>query len=762
LLSPDNTLSRHQANWDDDGESHDSINFDKWFSIVRRQWRIVAASVVAFAIIGLVYLYTAVPLYTASTSVLMDTEHSNMIAQLSTIGAATDDEGSVLSQVELVKSETIGLKVVDKLKLGENPLIVSQRGSVIATAIKSIRSALNVSAWFSSDEPIDDQTEANRQTALGVVLGNTDVARVGRTYILDIKFTSPSPEMASVVASGIAEAYILDKLDSKYESTRRASSWLQDRIEELRQKAVDTDLAVQKFRSDNGLVTTDGKLVSDQQLTEINSAMIVAQSDTAKARARYDRIKSIVASGDADAIVTDVLDSSVSNQLRTKYLQASKLESEISARLGPDHVQAVRLRAEMKEYERLMFEELRRIAESYQSDVTVAESREKSLRDSMKAAQGVTALAGETQVHLRELERSAETYKRLHETFLTRYQEAVQEQSFPITQSRIINKASAPNKPSFPRKPLMLALFMVIGAAVGGTIGAYREFRDRFFRTGEQVREELGIEYLGSTQLVSSSKAGNSKQVEDSEHPRSIRKISGITNYVVDHPLSMFAETLRSTKIAIDFGVQHEGAKVIGFVSSLPGEGKSTVAINFAELLASQGARTLLIDCDMRNPGATRAIGRHAEAGLLETLMENRSAKDLLLVNQKTKLAFLPAVVKRRVPHSSELLSSPAMYAVLEAAKANFDYVILDLPPLGPVVDARAISPRVDAFVYIVEWGRTSRKMVRSTLFGDPEIANKCAGVILNKVDPEKMKLYRSYGSSEYYYSRYASYYRED
>jgi succinoglycan biosynthesis transport protein ExoP len=761
LLSPDNTLTRHQPAWEDEAETGNGINFDKLFAMVRRQWRVVAVTIGIFAVLGLVYVFTAVPLYTASTSVLIDHDQSNMTNQLATIGTTTDDDGSVLSQVELLKSEAISLRVVDNLKLGDNPLVVNQQASLLRRTVNTIKSLANVSAWFADDVPVEDKTEANRRAAAKILMDSTTVTRVGRTYILEIGFTSQSAAISSAIASGIADAYIVDKLDSKYDATRRASTWLQDRIEELRQKAVDADTAVQRFRTDNGLVTTGGQLVSDQQLTELNSALLIAQSDTAKAKARYDRIKSIIASGNADAIVTDVLDSSVSNQLRTKYLQASKLESEISGRLGPDHVQAIRLRAEMKEYERLMFDELRRISESYESDVTVAQSREKSLQDSMDRARGVTAIAGETQVHLRELERSAETYKKLHETFLSRYQEAVQEQSFPISEARIINKAQVPTVPSFPRKPLMLALFMIIGAAVGGTIGAYREFRDRFFRTGDQVREELNIEYLGSSQLISAGKPAAGVQ-DDAEHPRSIRKISGVTNYVIDHPLSMFAETLRSTKIAIDFGVQHEGAKVIGIVSSLPGEGKSTIAINFAELLASQGSRTLLIDGDMRNPGATRAIGRHADAGLLEVLMENRPVQDLLLVNQKTKLAFLPAVVKRRVPHSSELLASNAMHRMLEAARANFDYVILDLPPLGPVVDARAISPQIDAFVYVVEWGRTSRKMVRSTLFGDPEIANKCAGVILNKVDPQKMKLYRSYGSSEYYYSRYASYYRED
>jgi succinoglycan biosynthesis transport protein ExoP len=196
-------------------------------------------------------------------------------------------------------------------------------------------------------------------------------------------------------------------------------------------------------------------------------------------------------------------------------------------------------------------------------------------------------------------------------------------------------------------------------------------------------------------------------------------------------------------------------------VSTLPGEGKSTVSLNFAQLLAMQGARTLLIDADLRNPGATRAVGRHAQEGVLEVLLEGKRVQDLLLFDGKTKLAFLPAIVKRRVPHSSDLLASAAMTRLLRELKDHFDYIILDLPPLGPVVDARAVSPMLDSCIAVIEWGRTSRRVVRTTFGGQPELMEKCIGAVLNKVDPEKMKLYQAYGSGEYYYSRYAAYYQE-
>jgi succinoglycan biosynthesis transport protein ExoP len=744
-------------------EQSQAIDLDSLLGAARRQWKVVAASAVIAVLLGAGYIFSAVPLYTASSMVLIDRQNSAVVDQLSTIAGGVDDEASVLSQIELLKSDTIGLAVVDKLRLIEDPTFNASSFSPVGAVISTIKSIVNVPGWFrSTTVDIADETERKRRSALGTILGNINVSRVGRTYVIAIAYRSASPELSARIAGALADAYLTDKLDSKYDATRRASTWLQDRIEELKQKSLESDLAVQKFRTSSGLLSSDGRLVSDQQLTELNSAMIVAQADTAKAQAKFDRIRSIIASGQNDAIVSEVLASSISNNLREKYLDASKREAEIADRLGPNHSQAVRLRGEMREYERLMFEELNRIAESYQSELDVAKSREKSLAESVTQASGVSALAGETQVQLRELERTSETYKNLYQTFLQRYQEAIQQQSFPITEARIISRATPPQGPSHPRKSLVLALSLFLGCAVGGGIGAFREFRDRFFRIGEQVRDVLGVEYLGHAPLIAGADSWSAPTDPEATHPRSVRKTNAIYNHAIDHPLSAFAETLRSAKIAADLHIHGKQSKVIGFVSVLPSEGKSTVAINFAELLANQGARTVLIDADLRNPGATRAMGKHADAGLLEAVLDRRPVRDLLLMNVKTKLAFLPAVVKRRIPHSSELLSSMAMTQVLAEVSANADYVVVDLPPLGPVVDARAIASKIDGFVFVVEWGKTARSLVRQTLENEPLIAEKCLGVILNKVDEKKLKLYRAYGSSEYYHSRYAAYYRED
>lgn len=743
-------------------EELSTIDFDQILSIARRQWRVALITMIAAVGLGMVYALTAVPIYTAAASIIIDTGNQKIADQLSAVTGVLSDEASILSQVELLKSDKLAAGVSQKLNLKNDRVFMADRAGPIQNVISTVRGILNVPGWFKNDTALPASAEDTQQNITQALQGGLRVTRVTGTFVLNLEYSSVDADLSARIVQGYAEAYLTDQLDSKYEATRRASDWLQLRIAELRQKALETDLAVQKFKGEKGLISSDGQLVSEQQLTQINSQLILAQNTTANAEAKYNRIKNIVDSGDMSGAVTESLSSTVINDLRTKYLEASRKQADISARLGVKHAQAVRLQTEMNEYRRLMFEELSRIAQTYGNEYEIAVARQKSVEGQLAQATGISTTANDDLVQLRELERESDTYKKLYETFLQRYQEAVQQQSFPVTEARIISTPRIPTAPSSPKKLLIVAVSMFLGLMVGAGLGAFREFRDRFFRTGDQIREVLDLEPLGTVPFTRPVAVVKHKPARGSAlHERVISKEGSISNYVIDHPLSSFAETMRSAKIAIDVLTAQKRPKLIGMVSVLPGEGKSTISINFAELLASQGSRVLLIDADLRNPGATREIGRHAVRGILEALEDSSSTRDILMINPDTKLAFLPAVIKRRIPYSSELLASDAMDRLIEQVSEAFDYIIFDLPPLAPVVDARAISSKLDAYIFVVEWGKTARNVVKKTLGNNAAVSAKCAGVILNKVDANKMKFYQTYGSSEFYASKYTSYYRE-
>jgi succinoglycan biosynthesis transport protein ExoP len=732
------------------------IDFDLLMAVARRQLRVLAASALVALFLGFIYIVTAVPLYTATTDLFIDSQkNKNDVA--STIAELTFDTGAIDSQVEVLKSEKIALAVIAAMHLTADPEFIGIRGTLIGQAWGVLRSAFDFRSWFVSREKADPEKEYDlERSAADQLKDNLEVHRVARTYVLALDYTSPNSAKAAAIANAFAEAYLTEQLDAKYDATRRASGWLQARMGELKEKSLAADFAIQKFKADKGLITADGKLVTDQQLTELNTQLAQAHSETAKAESRYAQITQLVNSGQTDGAVPDSLANPVINDLRQKFLNASKTEAELAIKLGSSHLAVVNLRNQMAEYRRQIFEELKRIAQSYQSDAEVARVNEKALNTSMTGLVGANAVTNQTLVELRELERESETYRSLYQNFLQRYQESVQQQSFPITEARVITAATTPRSPSFPKRGLIMTLSLFMGLLCGAGIGALREHRDRVFRVASQVRDELGLEFLGMLPAVRHPVV--STELAGEELERQIRSTDSLQRYSIDHPLSSFSETLRAIKVAADVTLG-DRSKIIGVISVLPNEGKSTVSKNFASLLAHLGARTLLIDGDLRNPGLTRAIASHAEAGVLEAIRDPRPMEGLLLFEPESNLWFLPTVVRKRVQHSSELLSSAGMRNLLAAAGEAFDYVVIDLPPLGPVVDVRAAASMFDGFVFVIEWGRTARGMVQTILTADETLYDKCIGAVFNKVPMSKIGLYESYGSKDYYYRRYSKYY---
>ncbi len=746
------------------------INLDYLFSAIRRRFRVFLLVCAAAIALGVAYIVAAVPLYTAYTDLLIDERRAINERDAAAIGGPGFDTQGVDSQVEILKSGRVGLAVVNALELDKDPRHMASDDdfpiALIRSFISSVRSTLKGSQ---RDEVVEsDDVAPTRRAALRKVQQNLSVERIGRTHVLRVSYRSSDRQLAARIADGLSEAYLTDQLDAKYEATRRATSWLQERIDELRQAAISSDLAVQKYRTEHNLLAPRGVLVTDQQLSELSSQLILARAESAKAEARYRRIRLILDSGQTDAAVSEALGNPVINKLRTSYLEASKKEAEFSVQVGPNHVQTVRLRNEMKEYERLIFDELRRIAESYESDFQVAKAREQNLTENLSGAVDISAGANVTLVALRQLERESETYRNLHQAFLQRYQENMQRESSPITEARVITKAVTPTAASHPRTPLVLALALMFGGLAGGALGALFEFRDRAFRTGEQIRSELGLEYFGMLPRVQAKRVRQRSakflrrmlSADGKDDPQVVKLSTSLMRHVLDSPLSQFAETLRSAKVAIDLSLA-DRPKLIGVVSVLPGEGKSTTAMNLAELIAHQGATVLLIDGDMRNPGLTRSVAPRSKAGLVEALLNQTPPEELYVTEPESKLTILPAGGFKRVTHTSELLSSPRMSQLLKTVQKNFDYVIIDLPPLGVVVDARAIAPMLDAFILVTEWGSTLRRAVRTTLAAEPRIREKCLGAILNKVDGDKLRRYESYGSIEYYSGKFAGYYRD-
>ncbi|PSJ61628.1 polysaccharide biosynthesis tyrosine autokinase [Pseudaminobacter soli (ex Li et al. 2025)] len=739
------------------------IDLERLASIALRQARVVAIGAGIGLALGAAYLVFTPGEYTAATRILLDDSLTKFAEDKSPAPAAMQADAMISSEVEILKSARLARTVAVAQKLQDNDAFLNPPSSPIAWLKDQVKA---VTGLFLSAPELSPTAAENARIgkASALLQSGLNAERVGRSYVIEVSFRANDRQLAGAIARAYADAYLSDQLDANFDATQRATVWLQGRLAELRDSSQAAAMEVERFRAEHGLTSARGQLISEQQLGDLNSQLIVAQADTANALARYNQFKAIVDGGPENAVKNATIptdkgaNSAVINDLKARYLGVSKRQQEIAARFGEAHAQAVALRREQTDLARQIFQELQQLTESYRNEYEVAKSRETSLRDNVGQMAGQSSEAGQSLVQLRELEQKSAALSSLYQTFLARHEEASQQRSFPIAKARVISEAGDPVSPSSPRKALVLGLSLVLGLFGGAAAGALREFRERFFRTGDDVRSALDANFLGYLPIVgsrlSNSNAGSVAEAAEPVTPRILR-------VAINAPSSSFAETLRNVKLASDVVLQGRPCKVIGFVSVLPHEGKTTVAANFAGLLAANGARTLLIDADLRNPGLSRGLSLAPDKGLVEAIVGEQRWQSTVMVDRTTRLAIIPAVVRRRLSHTSELLSGPGMQALMEEASASYDYVVVDLPPLGPVVDAKAFAPFADGFVMVTEWGATPRALVRATLQAEPQIADKMLGVVLNKTDTAQLPRYGAFGGAEHYLERYSSYYVE-
>lgn len=715
-----------------------------FLAIIGREWRTAAKGVAIGVGVALLYIVLSTPLFKSEATVMLDTRMNQILQKQDIISDAPVDTSFVDSQVEVLGSESIALAVIKQFNLATDPEFVgppSHLGAMILWQINAFVAQIKNLFGLRPDGDAGPDQVALR-TAVETFSKRLTVTRVGLTYVITIAFESESPERAAKIANAIAETYMATELAARYNSTKRASQWLQDRLTELKVQATNADAALQLFKSDNGIVDTGKGLLNQQQLSDLNSQLILAKTATAQAKARLDRILNVKGQQIPDVTVSDALSNSVITRLRSQYLDLSAKEAELESRLGKSHVAVVKINQQMDEIGGSIRAEVKRIADSYNSDYQIALAREKSLSDSLLQLVGEAGLNSQAQVKMRELESSADAYRTLYDSFLAKFQQATQQQSIPVVDTRIITYATPPLFKNKPKTALALAGGTILGLMMGFGFAIGRELFSDTFRTPKQVETATSLPCLGLLPLVSAT-ANRKRLKRDEEAEEELTET--MAQYAISAPLSRFSETLRNIKVAIDCMKHTRNCKVIGVVSSIPREGKSTVVSNLGAIVAYTGARTLVIDGDARHHSLTKALAPHATQGLIEAIEQPRDLASFIVKQTASGLDVLPCPSATPVADSAELIGSTRMREVLDAACGAYDYIFVELPPLASVVDAKAAARMVDAFIYVVEWDATKTSLVLETISESDLIRQRILGVVLNKADPVKLKRIETY-----------------
>lgn len=749
------------------------IDLDRLFSAVMRRAKLVIICTVIAMVLAGVYLLLTPSSYTAMTQILIDENLSRYAEEETDTQTAQQIDNRMSSAVEILKSKTLALRVVDQMNLADNELFLNPPASPVGLAKDSVKSVIGLVK--PAQPPVSEEAarSGRREKAAAMLQQSLSADRVGRSSVIAVAVRSPEALLSARLAKAYAQAYVTEQLSANYDAIERASNWLQERLTDLNRRSQEAALAVEQYKIDNGLISPRGELLSSQQLADLTSQLIVAQADTATASARYSQYKAIIDRGPEAAVNNAIIsardaDNSVIQDLRKRYQAAVERERSILDQFGSDHPQARMLATEKDEIARQIYSELQQLTMGFQNEYKVAASREQSLRDSIDRVAGSNSQANVSMVQMGELQQKADSLKSLYQSYLARFEQASQQQSFPIAKARVISDAGVPSAPSSPRKTLTMALSIVLGLFAGAGIAAVLELKERGFRLGQDVRSHLGLRFLGYLPLLKPASAQAVKKEPVANLPQRTEDVpeaepdgfaAKLMRYATDYPRSSFAETLRSAKLACDQASPNKACRVIGVVSALPGEGKSVVTANLAVLLGAMNKRTLLIDADSYNRGASGGLGTEPENGLMEVLRGEAPWTSAITIDPKAKLAILPVASRSSaMPHTSDLLASADMGRLMETVNGRFDYVIVDLAPLVPAIDAKAFSPHVDSYLLVVEWGETPVKLIQSLLDSEPTVGGKVAGVILNRTDMDNLPKYAEPGAPERFRRRTRSY----
>jgi capsular exopolysaccharide synthesis family protein len=370
----------------------------------------------------------------------------------------------------------------------------------------------------------------------------------------------------------------------------------------------------------------------------------------------------------------------------------------------------------------------------------------------------LSPLVGESDAAKRELELKTENYRKLYQSLLE--QREAPSQGSPSVEFHVITPADPLTARRSPRLSLVAVLSVVAGLGVGTVAAALWEMSDGSFRTRGQVEKSQGARFLGWLPIIKKKASrrlfGRGKVNGD---PESCLASTRVLRFSTDEPQSCYAETLRGIRARLSLLPSKNESKVIGIVSALPSEGKSTLTVNLGRLLAREGMRSLVIDGDLRKRGLSRTLAPSTGQGLYQLLGDSDARprlQDLLVEDRTSGMFFLP------IAESREGVGRPDVArkfgATLTEARNLFDIILLDLPPLAGVADARSLTASCDCFVLIAEWGRTHRGAVWKFLESETEIRERLLGVVLNKVDLGRLRQYEQSHDPQYYpYRKYFS-----
>ncbi len=717
-------------------------------------------------ILGTVAVITAIitmiafqlpPRYTATTQILIDPQNTQILDLQSIFAEAAPEAGKVESQVHVIRSQALLERLVEKEKLVEDPEfntslkergLISQVGTTIMGWVPTgWRKAMTV---WQNDTPQrayltrEDETARLQSDVVQEFNKHLRVARADTTFVLELAVTSASPTKAGKLANALADLYIVDQLETKFEASRRATSWLNEKLTGLRSELRTSEEAAEAFKAEHNLLgSAAAGTLNSQQLNEVHRNLVLARSAREEAEVRLQQIREIYESGGGIWRVANVITSDLITTLREEDAALVREEANLATRYQARHPRMVEIQSERQNVLGKMQEEVRRVIQELENNVRIARAREKALEGSLSEQTVKSADQNKLEIQLRALELEAESNRQIYEAFLSRFKSVSDQDEIQQSDARVISKAVVPRSPSFPNKQMVVAGGFGFSLLLGIFLALLVDRLDNGVRSSIQLESMTGMRNIAIVPMT----PDNDSTPQD---------------YVLKKPLSAYSEAIRALHNSIFLSSVENPFRVIVITSSLPDEGKSTMSLSLARLAARSGKRAILVDCDLRRPSVHSLLQTEqgqpqpTEKTIVDVLQKHCAIDDAIRRDAMSGLDILPA--RDGLDESPDLINSEQMRFLIKALEERYDLVIIDSPPVLPVGDALVLSRMADAVVYVVRWSRTPRDAVTNGLASLADAGANILGTALTQVDFERYTR-STYGDVGSYYRRYQGYY---
>ncbi len=663
--------------------------------------------------------------YEASAKVLVEPRSSSVINFEKVVSGLAPDSEIVLSQVEVIRSRGVIREVIEDMALHERP---------------EFNPDLGKEKRLQTHMPL---TPENIRVAEDILLSKLTITPIGRSLVIRIKIKHTDPDMAQALANTIADTYIDNQIQTKFVAKERVVSWLEQRVKDLADKVRASSEAVEIYRTENNLIDGYKAEVTSQQLSEINTEYVKAQSYLTEVEADLKQLRHAIAAKKDLGSLPKVVDNYLVNLLKKEQSEAEEAYSEVKGRYGKKHPRLIEAKAKISQIEKKIEKEIKIVTDSLEKEAESAKDRVIELQGKVSNLEERKSSENFVTIRLRELERQANTDRMVYENYLKRLKESEHTKDIERADARIISYAA---RPLYPTSPNRIAIFIIsafAGAFFSMIMVFFLEQFDHTYRTPRHLEDAYNIPTLTMIPIV------------DRKDPKRIG------DYIIDKPYSSIAETIRALRVSLmmhrpkNLNKKTQG-HVLSLTSSMPGEGKTTVAVWLSRSLAVAGNKTLLVDCDLRRPNVHKFFGDSNAVSLIDVLRGKAAPEKLISIDKETGLHRIYS--KPMQKGDADILSTDNMQLLISSLRDSYDYIILDSPPCLAVSDSRVVAKLADQTLYVVQWNKTPREVVHSGLNQMHKDNIEVGGFVISQVDLKRHSKY-NYGDMSHYYFKHHGYF---